>query len=478
MSGAHHPLFGLDGRRRAFDETDAIPGHDHRCDERLADGQRTAEELILDVLDQALLATGRDDVGELAGGVALGDLVGSGDAHEVQQPVGQGVEDADGRAEDLQVDAVGQLEHHGRALGTGDGDVLGHHLAQDHVQEHHDDQAQREAHRGGHRLGHVAVQHALEGVGDGRLGDVAQQQRADRDPQLRTGQLLGQVADGVQGATGGPVALVGHGLELGAPAGHQGELHGDEEPVGQQEDDGDEDDPEAHDAGSLPTAAGAVSRRVTMRSRSISTTSTNQPSWSKPSPAAGTPPQGIEGEAGQGLERPLGHLEAAGVEDLVGVQPAGQDPLPRALHAGEGNRAVVLVGDLADDLLEDVLQRDDPGRAAVLVDDDGQVGGPLLQQGQQRRERQGLGHGQRLGHDVADRRGGPPLERHPERVLHVPDADDVVEVAVVHREAAEPGLDRLGGQRRPRCRPPTGRSSRCGARAHPRPSSPRSARHG
>ena len=39
--------------------------------------------------------------------------------------------------------------------------------------------------------------------------------------------------------------------------------------------------------------------------------------------------------------------------------------------AGDGD--VVLVGDLADDLLEDVLQGHDAHQAAVLVDDDGEM---------------------------------------------------------------------------------------------------------
>ena len=56
---------------------------------------------------------------------------------------------------------------------------------------------------------------------------------------------------------------------------------------------------------------------------------------------------------------------------------------------------VVLVGDLADDLLEQVLDRDQAGSAAVLVDDDGDVLAPRLH----------------LAHQVVDRLG----VRHPER---------------------------------------------------------------
>ena len=67
----------------------------------------------------------------------------------------------------------------------------------------------------------------------------------------------------------------------------------------------------------------------------------------------------------------------------------GQPPDRPAGRAG-------LVRDLPHDLLDDVLERDDPGRAAVLVDHDGKLGPFALQVGQQVVERLGLGHDRRL----------------------------------------------------------------------------------
>ena len=61
----------------------------------------------------------------------------------------------------------------------------------------------------------------------------------------------------------------------------------------------------------------------------------------------------------------------------------------------------MLVGDLADQLLDDVLEGHDAGRAAVLVDDDGQLQALLAQLGQQRVEPDALGHDQRLDHQRA-----------------------------------------------------------------------------
>ncbi len=120
----------------------------------------------------------------------------------------------------------------------------------------------------------------------------------------------------------------------------------------------------------------------------------------------------LEHEPGEGLVVALGHGEAAGVEHLVGVQGAVEQPLPGALHAGEpGRRPVVLVVDLADDLLEDVLERDDPGRAAVLVDHDREVAPDAPQVGEQVGEVAGLGHDEGRRHDRRDRAGAPLLVR-------------------------------------------------------------------
>ena len=102
----------------------------------------------------------------------------------------------------------------------------------------------------------------------------------------------------------------------------------------------------------------------------------------------------------------------------------------------------MLVGDLADDLLDDVLERDDARRAAVLVDDDGHLEAALAQLAQQRVEADRLGHDEAVGHERRDRHVLAPLVRHGHRLLDVDDAVDVVPVLAEHREARVPGAPR------------------------------------
>ena len=105
----------------------------------------------------------------------------------------------------------------------------------------------------------------------------------------------------------------------------------------------------------------------------------------------------------------LGNADAGAVEHLVGSQLAGEDD--GALDADDpGAAAVVLVEHLADDLLDEVLEGDDAGRAAVLVDDDGHLIPARAQLRDERVEVHGLGHAQRLGRDRG-RRAHPPVDR-------------------------------------------------------------------
>src|SRR4051795_10193491 len=92
---------------------------------------------------------------------------------------------------------------------------------------------------------------------------------------------------------------------------------------------------------------------------------------------------------------------------------------------------VVLVGDLADDLLEQVLDGDQPGGAAVLVDDDGDVLARGLHLRQQGINLLGLRHVERRPHHLLDALGELHLGRLEVTaydVLEVGEADDVVEV--------------------------------------------------
>ncbi len=128
------------------------------------------------------------------------------------------------------------------------------------------------------------------------------------------------------------------------------------------------------------------------------------------------------------------------------VQPQG---FPELIHREGGihdpgavlaldHPRVAAIGEGAGDLLEDVVERDDPIHPAILVDHDRQVDGALAKRLQQPERPQPLGHVERL----AERRleiQGPPFEQlrqqildshHPEDVVHIAIADQIVRVAV------------------------------------------------
>ena len=87
----------------------------------------------------------------------------------------------------------------------------------------------------------------------------------------------------------------------------------------------------------------------------------------------------------------------------------------------------------------DVLERDDAGVAAVLVEDDRHLEAVLAQQRQQRVEAQRVGDDDRLGHQVLDPGGRALVHGQRDGVLDVHGADDGV-LAVEHREARVAGL--------------------------------------
>src|SRR5690606_30244903 len=77
-------------------------------------------------------------------------------------------------------------------------------------------------------------------------------------------------------------------------------------------------------------------------------------------------------ETADGLDVVIGQVDVEQLAQIVDPQPRGdaQGVLAELLHLGPF-LGVGLVGDLADDLLEDVLDGQQSGRATVLVDGDG-----------------------------------------------------------------------------------------------------------
>ena len=92
---------------------------------------------------------------------------------------------------------------------------------------------------------------------------------------------------------------------------------------------------------------------------------------------------------------------------------------------------IVFVANLADDLLEQVFDRDQASGATIFIDDDGHLRLTALHLLEQLRDPLALRHHERRSHQCRQRRLGGRRQRH--HVLHEHDADDIVEIAAVHR---------------------------------------------
>ena len=129
------------------------------------------------------------------------------------------------------------------------------------------------------------------------------------------------------------------------------------------------------------------------------------------------------------------------IQQLVDSQQAVADvsvPIPLDV----GLLVVVFVGDVADDLFDQVFGGDDAGCAAVFIDDHGHLESvcpDLLHQCVTVETCRNHGDVPREG---AQLRGGARGQRDGERLLDVDDADDVVEVAAI--EDRESGVARPG----------------------------------
>ena len=150
--------------------------------------------------------------------------------------------------------------------------------------------------------------------------------------------------------------------------------------------------------------------------------------------------EALQHEPGQGDVAPrLGQLEPVVRVELVdGEAPVRlEPPLAEVLH--QGQRHPVLVVDLADDHLEEVLQRDEPLERAVLVDDERQVNAPGAHLLEELRGPLRRGDGQRRADEV----GEPGLGPGQRGVVHVPGVNEpehVVDLALEHRVAGVAGL--------------------------------------
>ena len=105
----------------------------------------------------------------------------------------------------------------------------------------------------------------------------------------------------------------------------------------------------------------------------------------------------------------------------------------------------MLVGDLTDDFFDDVLEGDDAGDAAVLVDDDGHLQALVAQLDHEGADRHGLGNRGRVGHEGRGDDGdlGTTIGGHGDRAAQRDQAEDVVGVVPDHGES---GVSRFACQ--------------------------------
>ena len=117
----------------------------------------------------------------------------------------------------------------------------------------------------------------------------------------------------------------------------------------------------------------------------------------------GHPPDEVEHETADGVPRPVRAARPrAARRRRPPSRPALTSTDPSARRSTVGLLHVELVDDVAHQLFEQVLERDQPGRPAVLVDHDGHVELLLLHLAQEVRDVLGLGD--ELGRPRADSR--------------------------------------------------------------------------
>ena len=137
-------------------------------------------------------------------------------------------------------------------------------------------------------------------------------------------------------------------------------------------------------------------------------------------------PKLLQDEAVEGPVLARGQGEAEALVDLPQLRASRRrDHVLR--HAGQ--RLLVHVGfvhDLADQLLQHVLQGDQPVGAAELVGHDPHVDPLRPEKGQQLRQRQGAGHEHRLSGQIGQGDAPPPCHVGLIRLPHVEYARDVV----------------------------------------------------
>ena len=188
--------------------------------------------------------------------------------------------------------------------------------------------------------------------------------------------------------------------------------------------------------GPAPSRSGCAGRWCPRRSGAGRPRSPAAPGiGTRPSAWASRPPTVSTSSAGSSTSN-SSPRSSTGSRAVTRTAPSSRRSHRRALD-------VVLVGDLADDLLEDVLDGDQAGGAAVLVDDDRQVGPGGLHLARAGR-RPAWTRARRSPARISSATGSSSARRiaalgAPDQVLEVEHAEHVVDALADHRDPGEAG---------------------------------------
>jgi hypothetical protein len=140
-------------------------------------------------------------------------------------------------------------------------------------------------------------------------------------------------------------------------------------------------------------------------------------------------PKLIKKESGEGFVLAFGDYASNLVSHFIGMKPTGQRPFISPAWNHRRRRATVMfVTDFPDDFFENVLERDDPCGAAVLVDHHCKMGAGPTQISKHIRKITALGQLEHGAYQRRHQRGGTLLARYRMNCSHVDSADDVVEI--------------------------------------------------
>ncbi|MCF0085730.1 hypothetical protein B0E37_00773 [Streptomyces sp. MH192] len=239
------------GGRGGLQGTDLHARGHHVLGGEVAQRQRAHEQVGRVLLQRAGLRGVAGQRDQLAGGAGGGQFLGRFHAQGPDEPVGDGVERRDHRAEQAGEDVLRARDEAGDLQRPGHRPVLRDELADHHLYRGGQQHADHDREGGEHSLGQAeGGQRAAQQFGQRRFGEHADDEGGDGDAELGAGELERELLERLDDRACAPVALGGGLLGLGPLHGDQTEFGGHEEAVGKDQYEGrcEEQQGDGHDA--------------------------------------------------------------------------------------------------------------------------------------------------------------------------------------------------------------------------------------